>query len=121
MIDWNAPRTRKTVLTVGLGLAMLDTVAGGIEASNDTGTDLAIVGGAFLLYAVAAAAVWARPTVGRFLASWAFLFNVLLGVPLLVDFALNAGGGAQAVEVVRSMVMSGLFLTYAWGWRPGVQ
>lgn len=120
-VNWHSQRTRKTVLSIGLGLAWLDTLAGGIEASDSVGTDYLIGVGSFVLYAVCASMVWLWPVVGRFLTSWAFLFNVLLGVPLFVDFVWNIGGGAQAIQIVRSMLMAGLFFVYAWTWRPDAE
>ena len=117
-MNWNSQRAHKTVITIGLLLGWLDTTSGGVEASNSLATDIFIGVGSFIIYASFVACVWLRPTVGKFLALWAFLFALLLGVPLAIDFFLNTGGGAQAIQIARSMIMSSLFFLYTWTWKP---
>jgi hypothetical protein len=105
-------------LTLAIVGAWIDTLAGGIEASNTATLDVLIAIGSFLLYATAAIAVWVKPVAGKFLASWVFLFNFLIGIPFIIDFVWTVGWSAQVVEVARSMLVSGIFFVIAWRWKP---
>ena len=105
-------------LTLALVGAWIDTLAGGIEASDTAMLDVLIAIISFLFYATAAIALWVKPVVGKFLASWAFLFNFLIGIPFIVDFVWNVGWSAQVIEVSRSMLVSGIFFVIVWKWKP---
>ena len=107
----------RVIVSVGLLAAWLDTLAGGIQASDETELDQAIIVASLFVYLAAIGLLWWREKYGRFAAAWLFAFNALLGVVFTVDFLVNIGASAEVVEVLRSILMSSLFLWIIWLWE----
>jgi len=105
-------------LTLALLAALADGLAEWIEASTSSSLDIFVAVLSLVIYSLAAIFIWIRPNVGKFLASWIFLFNVLIGIPLFIDFFITDGFEAQLLEPLGGVLFSGIFFAIAWRWKP---